>query len=180
MSEILPAKFSAKKITLIILCLLVLGGVGYGAYWFNKPPAPLRSESDPVINHQWDYEFGRAVTEGEETYAKFRADRMEAGKKMGLSPEAVGDGMDTWHWWVGVDNPGFWQDTAALTSSAHNYTGLKLDLLRIILKNPRGERFKTLGLISDPDTVKAEKPDQFGLMLDRMKDGSLSWNPDVF
>ena len=35
-------------------------------------------------------------------------------------------------------------------------------------------------MINDPDAVAAEKPDQFGLMIDRMKDGTLNWNPDVF
>jgi hypothetical protein len=35
-------------------------------------------------------------------------------------------------------------------------------------------------LINDPDTVAADKPDKYGLMIDHMKDGSLTWNPDVF
>ena len=37
-----------------------------------------------------------------------------------------------------------------------------------------------MGLINDPDTVPAEKPDQYGLMIDRMKDGALTWDPDIF
>ena len=28
------------------------------------------------------------------------------------------------------------------------------------------------------DTVAAEQPDQFGLKIDRMKDGTLTWDPD--
>src|SRR6476659_3151692 len=37
-----------------------------------------------------------------------------------------------------------------------------------------------MGLINDPDTVAAEKPDKYGLMIDHMKDGSLTWDPEVF
>ena len=37
-----------------------------------------------------------------------------------------------------------------------------------------------MGLINDPDTVAADKPDQYGLMLDRMKEGTLTWDPETF
>jgi hypothetical protein len=104
----------------------------------------------------------------------------EAHRKMGLSAEAVGDGMDTWHWWVGVDNPGFWKDLTRLTGGTHNYTGLRLDFFRMLMSVPRKDRFTKLGLINDPDCVAAEKPDQFGLTLDRMKDGTLQWDPEKF
>ncbi len=160
----------------VIIVLLVSGAL----YWMKRPTQLTSNRKDPVVNAKWDYEFGRPVQNGEMTYADYRARQMKIGAKEGLSPEAVGDGMDTWHWWVGVDNPGFWQDVAALTSSAHNFTNLRLDLLRILELVPRNQRFKTLGLINDPDAVAATKPDQFGLNIDRMKDGSLSWNPDVF
>jgi hypothetical protein len=129
----------------------------------------------------FDYEFGRPVKDGEVTYEMYRQEHAEhAQKTMKLPMEAVGDGMDTWHWWVGVDNTGFWKDLAGLTSSAHNYTNLRLDLLRLLMILPREERFKKLGLINDPDAVAAVKPDQFGLKIDRMKDGSLTWDPEVF
>ncbi len=129
----------------------------------------------------FDYEFGRPVKSGEMTYNSYRQQHMEeAAKKMHLPAEAVGDGMDTWHWWVGVDNPGFWTDLARLTSNAHNYTNLRIDLLRLLMITPRSERFKRLGLINDPDAVAADHPDQFGLTLDRMKDGALQWDPEVF
>ncbi len=45
---------------------------------------------------------------------------------------------------------------------------------------PRADRWKKMGLINDPDTVAAEKPDKYGLMIDHMKDGSLTWDPEVF
>jgi mono/diheme cytochrome c family protein len=133
------------------------------------------------VNNDFDYEFGRPVRPDEMTYNKYREKHAEeAFKNMKLPKEAVGDGMDTWHWWVGVDNPGFWDDLVQLTGGAHNYTNLRIDLFRLLLTVPRAERFKRLGLINDPDTVAATKPDQFGLMLDRMKDGTLQWDPEVF
>src|SRR5262249_22266229 len=44
----------------------------------------------------------------------------------------------------------------------------------------RAKRWEMIGLINDPDTVPAEKPDKYGLMLDRTKDGALTWDPEVF
>ena len=130
---------------------------------------------------EFEYEFGRAVQSGEMTYNIYRKRHMEeAGKRLHLSPEAIGDGMDTWHWWVGVDNPGFWSDLAQLTAGAHNYTNLRLDLLRLLMVVKREDRFKQLGLINDPDCVAADAPDQFGMKLDRMKDGTLQWDPEKF
>ena len=129
----------------------------------------------------FDYEFGRAVRPDETTYTQYRkihAD--EAAKKFALKAADVADGMDTWHWWVGVDNPGFWRDMAKLTGSKWNYTNVRIDVLRILTTIPRAERFRRLGLINDPDCVAADRPDQFGLMIDRMKDGTLTWDPDTF
>ena len=129
----------------------------------------------------FDYVFGRPVRPDELTYNRFRKQHMEAAsKKMHLKAEEIGDGMDTWHWWVGVDNPGFWSDLAKLTGGAHNYSNLRIDLFRLLMIVPRNERFQRMGLINDPDAVAAEQPDQFGLKLDRMKDGTLQWDPEKF
>ncbi len=143
----------------------------------KKGPSPKPG----VETFSFDYQFGRPLRPDETTYIMYRKKHMdEAAKKMGLSAAAVGDGMDTWHWWVGVDNPGFWTDVARLTAGPHNYTNLRLDLIRLLMIVPRADRFEKLGLINDPDAVAAEKPDQFGMMLDRMKDGTLQWDPDKF
>src|SRR5258708_15086263 len=54
------------------------------------------------------YEFGRQVRGGEHTYDWYRRTHADAAAaRYGVSASAVGDGMDTWHWWVGVDNPWF-------------------------------------------------------------------------
>jgi hypothetical protein len=154
-----------------ILCILVIA----------TSIALTASAAAPTVDSSFDYEFGRPIQPGEMTYHDYRqAHAQEAAKKFGLKADEVADGMDTWHWWVGVDNPGFWRDMAKLTGNKYNYTNVHIDILRILTTTPRSERFKRLGIINDPDTVAAEKPDQFGLMIDRMKDGTLTWNPDKF
>ncbi len=145
----------------------------------NKP-GPLPHPAQEKAGFQFEYEFGRPIRPDEMTYNKYRKLHMQEAVKMNLPPEAVGDGMDTWHWWVGVDNPGFWIDLSKLTAGSHNYTNLRLDLLRLLMIVPRQDRFKLLGLINDPDAVAADKPDQFGMTIDRMKDGTLQWDPEKF
>ena len=56
---------------------------------------------------QVEYTFGRPITEGEQTYEWYRKTHAEeAAKRYGVNPDAVGDGMDTWHWWTGVGSGG--------------------------------------------------------------------------
>jgi hypothetical protein len=139
---------------------------------------PARAaEGDEVV-----YTFGRPVKDGEQTYDWYRKTHAdEAARRYGVDPKKVGDGMDTWHWWCGVDNPQFWRKMAVLTGGkGPTTTGAHIDLLRLLHTTPRAERWEKIGLINDPDTVPADKPDQYGLMLDRMKDGSLTWDPEVF
>lgn len=163
----------------LILCL-GLSSMSSAAGKKNQGPTTTEGPKLPGLP-DFDYEFGRPITEGEKTYAWYRkAHAEEAAKRMGVDAASVADGMDTWHWWVGVDNPGFWRDMAKLSGSHLNKTNLRLDLLRMLLNTPRSERFKRLGLINDPDAVAAEKPDQFGLTLDKMKDGTLTWDPEKF
>jgi hypothetical protein len=64
-----------------------------------------------------EYTFGRPLKKGEQTYDWYRKTHADwAAQRYGVDPKAVGDGMDTWHWWCGVDNPRFWRETAKLTS----------------------------------------------------------------
>ena len=131
---------------------------------------------------QVEYTFGRPVEKGEQTYDWYRKTHAdEAAKRYGVDPKAVGDGMDTWHWWCGVDNPGFWRDLTVLSSGkAYNATNVRLDFFRMLATMPRADRWARIGLINDPDTIPADKPDQYGLMFDRMKEGTLTWDPEVF
>jgi mono/diheme cytochrome c family protein len=153
-------------IVVVLAALLLLG---------NRPPAHGQSS-------QVEYTFGRPVTPDEHTYDWYRqtyAD--EASARTGVPARDIGDGMDTWHWWTGVDNSGYWrQNTIATSTTPGNLLGVKADFLRLLLTVPRNKRFEQIGLINDPDTVPADKPDKYGLTLDRMKEGTLTWSPTVF
>lgn len=139
--------------------------------------ASAQTATSPVV-----YEFGRSARADEHTYDWYRRTHAEAAAaRYGIPADVVGDGMDTWHWWVGVDNPGFWRESTKATSkSPGNLLGVKVDFLRLLLTVPRNKRFELIGLINDPDTVAADKPDRYGLMLDRMKEGTLTWDADTF
>ena len=85
-----------------LAALLILG---------NRPVVRA-AEGDQV-----EYTFGRPVEKGEQTYDWYRKTHAdEAAKRYGVDPNAVGDGMDTWHWWAGVDNPVCWRKAAVLTA----------------------------------------------------------------
>lgn len=67
-----------------LAALLILG---------NRPVVRA-AEGDQV-----EYTFGRPVEKGEQTYDWYRKTHAdEAAKRYGVDPNAVGDGMDTWHW----------------------------------------------------------------------------------
>ena len=69
-------------------------------------------------------------------------------------------GRNTWNLWT-AGNQHFWDGVA------RNSFGL-MDLLKMLdnRKYPRGERFKTLGLINQPGFQAPAKPDEYGLWLD--------------
>ena len=139
---------------------------------FGHRPTVRAAEGDQI-----EYTFGRPVEKDERTYDWYRKTHADqAAKRYGVNPEAVGDGMDTWHWWTGIDNPGFWRQLTMLTTGKLKALDVRVDLLRTLML-PRSKRWELIGLINDPDTVPADKPDRYGLMLDRMKDGSPDLGP---
>ena len=150
-----------------LAALLILG---------NRPVVRA-AEGDQV-----EYTFGRPVEKGEQTYDWYRKTHAdEAAKRYGVDPNAVGDGMDTWHWWAGVDNPVWWRKATVLTAGKeYSALNVRLDFFRLLQTISRADRWAKMGLINDPDTVPADKPDQYGLMIDRAKDGALTWDPEVF
>src|SRR5207237_10690664 len=92
------------------LALAALWGVG------GDRAAALAADGDEV-----EYTFGRPVKDGEQTYDWYRKTHAdEAARRYGVDPAKVGDGMDTWHWWCGVDNPGYWREAAKRTSKKEN------------------------------------------------------------
>ena len=150
-----------------LAALLILG---------NRPVVRA-AEGDQV-----EYTFGRPVEKGEQTYDWYRKTHAdEAAKRYGVDPNAVGDGMDTWHWWAGVDNPVWWRKATVLTAGKeYSALNVRLDFFRLLQTISRADRWAQMGLINDPDTVPADKPDQYGLTIDRAKDGALTWDPEVF
>ena len=82
---------------------------------------------------------------------------MDGGIK--LAPNEI-MGRNTWNLWSG-GNQHFWNHVA------QDSFGL-MDLLKMLdnRKYPRGDRFKTLGLVNEPGFRAATKPDEYGLWLD--------------
>ncbi len=76
-----------------------------------------------------------------------------------LAPNEI-MGRNTWNLWSG-GNQHFWNHVA------QDSYGL-MDLLKTLdnRKYPRGERFKTLGLVNEPGFRAATKPGEYGLWLD--------------
>ena len=90
--------------------------------------AALAAEGDEV-----EYTFGRPVKDDEQMYDWYRKTHADwAAKRHGVDPAAVGDGMDTWHWWCGADNPGFWREMAKLTSRKENLLTARVDIPRML------------------------------------------------
>src|SRR6185295_6312697 len=101
-----------------------------------------------------EYTFDRPITQGEEIYDWYRKTHAdEAAKRYGVDPKAVGDGMDTWHWWTGVDNQKAWRKATVLTGSkAYGALNSRTDWLKM-LQTKRADRWSVMGLINDPETV---------------------------
>ncbi len=76
-----------------------------------------------------------------------------------FSPEEI-MGRNTWNLWS-AGNQHFWN------RAAQDSYGL-MDLLKMLdnRKYPRGQRFKTLGVVNEPGFRAASKPDEYGLWLD--------------
>jgi hypothetical protein len=70
-------------------------------------------------------------------------------------------GRNTWYFWTGGGEK-FWRLTAQIT---HGIT----DLLQYVDSRRRPERFRTMGVLNDPDCTAATQPDEFGLWMDNCK-----------
>src|SRR5258708_37100802 len=99
-------------------------------------PAGLASAQSPEPSVV--YQFGRPVHAGEHTYDWYRRTHADAAAvRYGVKASDVGDGMDTWHWWVGVDNPGSWRENTKATSTPlGSLIGRKVDVLSVLNAEP--------------------------------------------
>ncbi len=113
------------------------------------------------------YELGRPLRAEESTYAKYRQYHMNEAKVPEKDQPSVADGMDTWYCWT-AGNQAFWREISKRTG----VLPVRADLLAMLHSTPRSHRFEVLGTMNDPDCVAADKPDQYGLMIDRMKQGT--------
>lgn len=68
-------------------------------------------------------------------------------------------GRDTWYFWTG-GNEKFWVAMAALPDT-------KVNLLAYVDSRLHGQRFRTLGAITQPGCRAASAPDQYGLWMDQ-------------
>jgi hypothetical protein len=78
-----------------------------------------------------------------------------------LTPEQKA-GRNTWYFWTGGGEK-FWRQVASIT---HGIT----DLLMYVDSRRRPERFRTLGVLNDPDCTAATAPDAHGLWMDNCKE----------
>ncbi len=67
-------------------------------------------------------------------------------------------GRDTWYFWTG-GGENFWRKVAVITKGT-------VDLLQYVDSRRRPERFKTMGVINDPNCSQATGPDEYGLYMD--------------
>ncbi len=85
-----------------------------------------------------------------------------------LTPEQR-EGRNTWYFWTGGGEK-FWRYTAKIT---HGVT----DLLQYVDSRRHAARFRTMGVINDPDCVAATSPDEYGLWMDICKDVKIDGIP---
>jgi hypothetical protein len=96
----------------------------------------------------------RAVPTGEK---RPEADRGSFGYGSTLSPLEI-RGRDTWYFWT-AGNQQFYRKVAVFSDGFY-------DLLQVIDSRRNGQRFKTLGMMTDPGCKPATRPDEYGLWLD--------------
>ena len=85
-----------------------------------------------------------------------------------LTPEQR-EGRNTWYFWTGGGEK-FWRFTAKIT---HGVT----DLLQYVDSRKHATRFRTMGVINDPDCAAATAPDEYGLWMDVCKDVQIDGIP---
>lgn len=156
-----PTPRSGSTRPALLGVILTLGACVAVWYFWLRPPG------SGYIPGNYPYQYGRKLSAGEKTYGDYRKQHMDEAKTPTDQRDTVALGMDTWYWWTGGGQH-FWREISKETSALP----IKVDLLAMLHSTPRGQRFQQLGVMNDPDCVAAEKPDEYGLMIDRMKDGT--------
>ena len=120
--------FVARALAALTLVANLIGG--------EQRLTARAAEGDEV-----EYTFGRPVKPGEQTYDWYRKTHAdEAAKRYGVDPKKVADGMDTWHWWCGVDNPQLWRKLTNLSGGkGYSAAPVRLDFFRLLFKTSRAD-----------------------------------------
>jgi mono/diheme cytochrome c family protein len=144
-----------QRITIVGAALAVLAVVGLALLFFSS--GGRRAQADPQ-----DLAGGR-------TPADFPQVGDDVFKPMDgaidLTPNEI-RGRNTWILWTG-GNEQFWDRL-----SRESY-GI-VELLKTIDSRNRSTRFHDMGLVNEPGTKQAAKPDQFGLWIDEIDDAYVS------
>jgi hypothetical protein len=86
-------------------------------------------------------------------------------------------GRDTWIFWTG-GNQKFLRLGTLL--GGQQQVPISIEYFRVLDSRHRGDRFKTLGLINEPNCVPATKPDEYGLWLDEWKGDPEDYYPTKY
>lgn len=140
-------KFKGQTLMALVLISTFLAGAS-GCGYFRD----LFGKKEPVDEAKAQ---GKKPSDFPEIAADvFKA--MDAGVE--LTPDEI-KGRNTWILWT-AGNEAFWDYLAS-----HSFG--TVDLLKVLDSRKRGARFKYLGLVNEPGTKAAEKPDEYGLWLDQ-------------
>jgi hypothetical protein len=86
-------------------------------------------------------------------------------------------GRDTWIFWTG-GNQKFLRLATEL--GGRKAVPISIEYFRLLDSRNRGDRFKKLGMINEPNCEKVTEPDEYGLYLDRWKGDPLDYYPTKY
>jgi hypothetical protein len=144
-----------QRITIVGAALVVLTVVVLALLFFNFRQNPARADAQDLAGGRTPADFPQV---GDDVFKPMDG-------AIPLTPNEI-RGRNTWILWTG-GNEQFWD-----RMSRESY-GI-VDLLKTIDSRNRATRFHDMGLVNEPGTRQAAKPDQFGLWIDEVDDAYAS------
>lgn len=122
---------------------------------------PVHAVND-AVNSEGEASYPTPVAD--DPFASYHPEYAYYDKKYHLT-DAQRRGRDNWYLWTG-GNEKLWRKMAKISQKAF---GFKIDLLQLLdtTQLPRDQRWEKLGAIIDPLCQPAEKPDEYGLWMDK-------------
>jgi hypothetical protein len=142
-----------NRIIIVATAAVLLAAIGIGVY-FLRPRPTIADAMDPGD--------GRTAAD----FVQVSADVFKPMDGAIQLTEDEAKGRNTWILWTG-GNEQFWE-----RMSRESY-GI-VDLLKTIDSRNRGTRFSAMGLVNEPGTKQATKPDEFGLWIDEVDEAYVS------